>query len=179
MARLFEKYTSTVVPAMIADGEYKNPNGVPRLVKVSVNVGLGEAVQNIKTLEATQEWLGAITGQRPVIARAKVSIAGFKLREGMPIGVFVTLRRQRMWEFLDRTISVALPRVRDFRGVSPRAFDGCGNYNLGIKEQIVFPEISMEKVDKIRGMNISIVTTAETDEEGFALLKHLGMPFRS
>ena len=151
---------------------------VPRLEKIVVNMGLGEAVSDIKVLDAAAEELAAITGQKPVIRRAKKSIASFKLRAGMPIGCMVTLRKQRMYEFLDRLVNVALPRVRDFKGVSPKSFDGRGNYTLGLREQIIFPEINYDKVDKIRGLNVAIVTTAKTDEEGKALLAELGMPFR-
>jgi len=158
---------------------YKNVMQAPRLEKIVVNMGLGEAVANPKLIESATKELAAITGQKPVVTRAKKSIAGFKLREGMPIGVKVTLRRERMWEFLDRLISLSIPRVRDFRGVSPRAFDGAGNYTLGLKEQIVFPEIDFDKVDKIKGMNITMVTTAKTNEEAKELLAQLGMPFRS
>ena len=178
MARLLDLYRNEVVGKLTEAFGYSNPHQVPRLEKISVNVGLGEAVQNAKVLESTQQVLGAITGQHPVIARARRSIAGFKLREGMPIGVFVTLRRERMWEFLDRLIVAALPRVKDFRGVSPRAFDGNGNYNLGIREQIIFPEVSVDKVDRVRGLNISIITTATSDDEARELLRLLGMPFR-
>lgn len=151
---------------------------VPKLEKIVVNMGLGEAVSDIKVLDAAAEELAAITGQKPVIRRAKKSIASFKLRAGMPIGCMVTLRKQRMYEFLDRLVNVALPRVRDFKGVSPKSFDGRGNYTLGLREQIIFPEINYDKVDKIRGLNVAIVTTAKTDEEGKALLAELGMPFR-
>lgn len=178
MTRLKERYHETVVPALMEEFAYVNSLQVPRLTKITVNIGLGEAVTNIKVLERAQQELATVTGQWPVVARARKSIAGFKLREGMPIGTFVTLRRQRMWEFLDRLLNVALPRVRDFRGVNPRAFDDNGNYNLGVREQIIFPEIKVDQVDKIKGMNISIVTSAETDTEARELLKGLGMPFR-
>jgi len=157
---------------------YANAMQTPKLVKITLNMGLGEAIENVKILDTAAEELAAIAGQKPVITKAKKSIANFKLREGMPIGVMVTLRRERMFEFLDRLVNVALPRVRDFKGVSTKAFDGKGNYSLGLKEQIIFPEINYDKVDKIKGMNITIVTTAKTDEEGRALLTHLGMPFR-
>ena len=157
---------------------YKNIMEVPTLKKIVINMGLGEAVQNIKILDSATEELALITGQKPVITRARKSVASFKLRKGMPIGCMVTLRRDRMWEFLDRLITFAIPRVRDFRGLSPKSFDGRGNYTIGIREQIIFPEINYDKVDKIKGMNVTIVTTAETDEEGYALLKHLGLPFR-
>jgi large subunit ribosomal protein L5 len=158
---------------------YKNPMQVPRVRKIVVNMGLGEAVGNPKLIDGAVADLSAITGQKPVVTRAKKSIATFKLREGMPIGAKVTLRRERMWEFLDRLVSLSLPRVRDFRGISPRAFDGAGNYTLGLKEQIVFPEIDFDKVDKIKGMNITVVTTAGSNEEAKELLGQLGMPFRS
>ena len=177
--RLLDQYNEQVAKQLMETFNYDNVHEVPRLVKISVNIGLGEAVQNSKVIEGARESLAAITGQYPVVARAKNSIAGFKLREGMPIGVFVTLRRARMWEFFDRLVNVALPRVRDFRGVSPRAFDGRGNYNLGMKEQIVFPEVSVDTVDKVRGLNISIVTTAQNNDEGRELLRLLGMPFRT
>ncbi len=176
--RLKRKYEQEVVPYLQKEFGYKSPMQVPRLTKVVVNMGLGDAVQNPKIIDAALEELGAIVGQRPVVTRAKKSIAGFKLRQGMPIGVAVTLRRDRMWDFVDRLISFALPRVRDFKGVSPKAFDGRGNYTLGIREQIIFPEIDYDKVDRIKGMNVTFVTTAETDEEGRALLRALGMPFR-
>jgi large subunit ribosomal protein L5 len=152
---------------------------IPRLAKVVVNIGLGQAVANPKLIESAVEELGQITGQKPMVARAKKAISNYKLRSGMPIGVFVTLRRERMWEFLDRLIALALPRVRDFKGVSSKGFDGRGNYTLGLREQIIFPEINYDKIDTIKGMNVSIVTTAKTDEEGRALLAELGMPFRS
>ncbi len=177
--RLQRRYQEEIVPALMKEFGWKNPMQVPRLEKITVNMGLGEALQNAKLLEAAQEELAAITGQRPVLTRARKSIATFKLREGQAIGCMVTLRKERMWEFLDRLISVALPRVRDFRGVSGKAFDGHGNYTLGIREQIIFPEIDYDKVQKIKGMNVSIVTTARTDEESKALLRALGMPFRN
>jgi len=179
MARLYDLYKEECVPAMMQEFRYKSPMQVPRLEKIVINMGLGEASQNIKILDSASAELAAITGQKPVITRARKSIAAFKLREGMPIGCMVTLRRQRMFEFLDRLVNVALPRVRDFRGVSDKAFDGRGNYTLGIKEQIIFPEIDYDKIDKIKGMNITIVTTAKTDEEAKFLLRRLGMPFRS
>src|SRR3990170_4692702 len=179
MERLKKKYQEEVIPTMMKEFGYKNPLQVPRLEKITLNVGLGEATQNIKVLDAAVSEVAAITGQKPVITRAKKAIANFKLREGLPIGCMVTLRRERMYEFLDRLIHVALPRVRDFKGVSDRAFDGEGNYSLGIREQIIFPEIQADKVDKIHGLTISIVTTARTDEEGRALLRHMGMPFAS
>jgi large subunit ribosomal protein L5 len=177
--RLRERYQKDVVPALMKRFGYKNPMQVPRLQKIVVNMGLGEAVSNPKLIEAATAELSAITGQKPVVTRAKKSIATFKLREGMPIGVKVTLRRERMWEFLDRLVTLSLPRVRDFRGTSPRAFDGAGNYTLGLREQIVFPEIDFDKVDRIKGMNITFVTTAENNEEAKELLGQLGMPFRS
>jgi large subunit ribosomal protein L5 len=179
MARLLEHYRTVVVPQLIQELQYKNIWEVPRLHKIVINMGLGAAKENPKLIEKAQEELAMITGQRPAIRKARKSIAGFKLREGMPIGITVTLRGKKMWEFLDRLISVALPRVRDFRGISPRSFDGRGNLNLGIKEHIIFPEVKVEQIDRIKGMNITIVTTARTDRESFALLKALKMPFRS
>ena len=178
MPRMKDFYQKTVTPRLIREFGYKNPNQVPRLVKVSLNIGLGEAIQNAKILDAAAVELAAISGQKAVITRARRSIAAFKLREGMPIGVTVTLRRDRMYYFLDKLINIVLPRVRDFRGVSPKAFDGRGNYTLGIKEHIIFPEIDYDKIDKIKGLNISIVTSARTDEEARFLLGELGMPFR-
>lgn len=178
MARLKEKYKKEVVPALSKEFGIKNPMAIPKLEKIVINMGLGEAISNPKVLDIAIEELKAITGQKPVITKAKKSIASFKLRQGMSIGAMVTLRGDRMYEFLDRLISIALPRVRDFKGLSPKSFDGRGNYTLGIREQIIFPEVDFNKVDKIRGMNISIVTTAKNDELGFALLKALGMPFR-
>ena len=177
-SRMAVKYREEVVPALMKKFEYKNPMQVPRIEKVVVNMGLGDAVQNPKLIEAATEELTAITGQKPVVTRARKSIATFKLREGMPIGVMVTLRSDQMWDFLDRLISLALPRVRDFKGTSPKAFDGRGNYTLGVKEQIIFPEIDYDKIDKIKGLNISIVTTARSDEHSRELLRGLGMPFR-
>jgi len=179
MARLKELYDTEIVSKLRTDFSYKNIMEVPRIEKVVVNMGLGEAIQNIKILDSASAEMNAITGQKPVITKAKKSIATFKLREGMPIGCMVTLRRERMYEFLDRLMNVALARVRDFKGVSAKAFDGKGNYTLGIKEQLIFPEINYDAVDKIKGMNITIVTSAKTDEEGRALLKYLGMPFRN
>ena len=176
--RLWEFYRSECVPRMMQEFKYKSSMQVPRLTKVVVNIGLGEAIQNIKLLESAQEELGVVTGQKAVVTRAKKSIAAFKLREGMPIGCMVTLRRTRMYYFLDKLMNVVLPRVRDFRGVSERAFDGRGNYTLGIKEQIIFPEIDYDKIDKVKGMNITIVTSAKTDEEGKFLLNLMGLPFR-
>jgi large subunit ribosomal protein L5 len=177
--RLQETYKNTIAPELAKRFKYKSAMQVPRIVKVTLNVGLGEATQNQKLLDAAAEEIGRMTGQKPVIQKAKKAIANFRLREGQRIGVTVTLRRARMWEFLDRLVNIALPRVRDFRGVSPRAFDGRGNYTLGLKEQIIFPEIDYDKVEKIRGLNVTIVTTASTDEEGLALLTGLGMPFRT
>jgi len=179
MARLKKKYQEEVIPAMMKEFGYKNQLQVPRLAKITLNVGLGEAIQNIKVLDAAVAEITAITGQKPVITRAKKAIANFKLREGLPIGCMVTLRRERMYEFLDRLIHVALPRVRDFKGVSDRSFDRRGNYSLGLRDQIIFPEIQVDKVEKARGLSVSIVTTAKTDQEGKALLKYLGMPFAS
>ncbi len=178
MAFLDQKYRNEIVPALMEEHGYTNPMRVPRIEKVSVNIGLGEAVQNPKIIEGAAAELAIITGQKPVITRARKSIAQFKLREGMPIGVKVTLRGARMYEFLERLIYIALPRVRDFKGVSSTSFDGHGNYSLGIREQIIFPEIDYDKVDKVRGMNISIVTSAENDEVAANLLRKLGMPFR-
>ena len=178
MARLKELYQNELVSKLKEELQLANVMEVPRVEKVVVNMGLGEAIQNIKILESAVEEMSRITGQKAVITRAKKSIAQFKLREEMPIGVMVTLRRDRAYEFLDRLINVALPRVRDFKGVSAKAFDGRGNYTLGIREQLIFPEIDIEKIDKIKGMNVTIVTSARTDEEGRALLTGLGMPFR-
>ncbi len=177
-ARLREHYINNVVPALTKEFGYKNVMAVPKVEKVSINIGLGEATQNPKLMDGAVNELGAIAGQKPVITKAKKSIAAFKLREGMPIGSMVTLRGDRMYEFLDRLMNVALPRVRDFRGVSSKSFDGRGNYTLGIKDQLIFPEIDYNKVEKVKGMNISITTTAKTDAEGLALLRQLGMPFR-
>ena len=179
MERLKKKYQEEVIPAMMKEFGYKNVLQVPRLEKITLNVGLGEAILNIKVLDAAAAEVMAITGQKPVITKAKKAIANFKLREGVPIGCMVTLRRERMYEFLDRLIHVALPRVRDFRGVSDRSFDRRGNYSLGLREQIIFPEIQADKVEKARGLSVSIVTTAKTDKEGKALLKYMGMPFAS
>jgi len=178
-ARLKETYTKTLVPHLMKEGGYTNVMAVPRLKSVVLNMGVGEATQNIKILDAAAEELGSIVGQKPAIRRSKKAIAAFKVREGMPIAATVTLRGDRMFEFVDRLFNIALPRVRDFRGVSNNAFDGRGNYTLGLKDQIIFPEIDYAKVEKLRGMNISFVTTAKTDGEGKALLKALGMPFRN
>jgi large subunit ribosomal protein L5 len=177
-ARLKEFYTNTVIPALTKEFGYSNIMAVPKIVKISVNIGLGEATQNAKLMDKAVNELTAIAGQKPVITKAKKSIAAFKLRENMPIGCMVTLRGDQMFEFLDRLVNVSIPRIRDFRGVSPKAFDGRGNYTLGIKDQLIFPEIDYSKVDKTMGMNISITTTARTDAEGMALLKNMGMPFR-
>jgi large subunit ribosomal protein L5 len=179
MARLKTKYQSDVVPAMMKEFGYKNAMQVPRLEKITLNVGIGEATQNIKVVDTAVAEIAAIAGQKPVVTRAKKAIANFKLREGMPIGCMVTLRRERMFEFLDRLIHVALPRVRDFKGVSDRSFDGRGNYSLGLREQVIFPEIQADKVEKARGMTITITTTAKTDQEGRALLRLMGVPFGS
>jgi large subunit ribosomal protein L5 len=177
--RLIKKYKDEVAPQLMKDFTLKNIMQVPKLQKIIVNMGLGEAVQNAKLVESAVAELAAITGRKPIVTRAKKSIATFKLREGMPIGAMVTLRGEQMYDFLDRLITVALPRTRDFKGISPKAFDGRGNYTLGVREQIIFPEINYDKIDKIKGMNITFVTTAETDEQGRALLKSLGMPFRN
>ena len=177
MARLKEKYTSEIVSQLMAEFNYSSVMQVPRLEKVVINMGLGEAIQNVKLLESAQKEMSDITGQKPVITKSRKAIANFKLREGMPIGCKVTLRRERMYEFIDRLLNLALPRIRDFKGVSGKAFDGRGNYALGIREQIIFPEIEYDKIDKIKGMNIVINTSARTDEEAKALLRMLGMPF--
>lgn len=178
MSRLKELYQTELLPKLMKELQLRNVMEAPRVEKVVVNMGLGEAIQNVKILESAVEEMSRITGQKAVITRAKKSIAQFKLREDMPIGVMVTLRRDRAYEFLDRLINVALPRVRDFKGVSAKAFDGRGNYTLGIREQLIFPEIDIERIDKIKGMNVTIVTSARTDEEGRALLTEMGMPFR-
>ena len=179
MARLKERYQKEVAPAIAREFGIENPMAVPRLDKIVLNMGMGEAIANAKVLDIAVEELRAIAGQKPVITRAKKSIASFKLRQGMPIGVMVTLRGEQMYEFFDRLVSIALSRVRDFRGVSPKAFDGRGNYTIGVREQLIFPEIDFNKVDKLRGMNISIVTTARDDDQARSLLKALGMPFRA
>jgi large subunit ribosomal protein L5 len=179
MSRLKETYQNDFMPALIKEFKYKSPMEVPRLEKIILNMGLGEAIQNIKVLDAAMEELALVSGQRAIVTRARKSIASFKLRAGMPIGCMVTLRRARMYDFFDKLVNIALPRVRDFRGLSDRSFDGRGNYTLGIKEHIIFPEIDYDKIDKIKGMNISIVTTAKNDEEGKALLRLMGMPFRN
>src|SRR5450432_4885295 len=178
-ARLRKHYTDTVIPALTKEFGYKNIMAVPKLEKISINIGLGEATQNAKLMDKAVTELSAIAGQKPVITKAKKSIAAFNLRENMPIGCMVTLRGDRMFEFFDRLANIALARVRDFRGVSGKSFDGRGNYTLGLKEQLIFPEIDYNKIDKVKGMNISITTTAKTDAEGLALLKQLGMPFRA
>ena len=178
-ARIKETYVKTVAPRLLKEREYPNVMAVPRLQKVVVNMGVGEATQNIKLLDTAMDELGRITGQKPAVRRSRKSIAAFKLRENMPIGATVTLRGERMWEFLDRLFNVALPRVRDFRGVPPNAFDGRGNYTLGLKDQLIFPEVDYAKVDKMRGMNVTFVTSAHTDEESRLLLQYLGMPFRT
>ena len=177
--RFIAKYKDVAIPALTKQFGYTNPNQVPRLEKIVVNMGLGAAVTNPKIIDTAVEELRAVTGQKPVVTRSKKAIASFKLRAGLPIGAMVTLRKAKMWEFLDRFISIALPRMRDFRGVSRRAFDGQGNYTLGLKEQIIFPEIDYDRIDVIKGLNVSFVTTANTDEEGRALLQHMGMPFRA
>ena len=177
-ARLRERYEKEVRPGLMKELGFKNPMQVPRLEKIVVNMGLGEAINNGKIIDASVEQLQAITGQKPVVTKARKSIANFKLRQGQSIGAMVTLRGDRMYEFLDRLVSIALPRVRDFKGVSPKAFDGKGNYTLGVREQIIFPEINSDRVERIKGLNITVVTTARNDEEGRALLRHLGMPFR-
>lgn len=177
--RLLERYRDQTVPALTKQFRYKNANQVPRLEKIVINMGLGAAVANPKIVDTAIEELKAISGQKPIVTRAKKAIANFKLRAGIPIGAMVTLRRARMWEFLDRLVSVALPRTRDFKGVSRKAFDGKGNYTLGLREQIIFPEINYDKIDAIKGLNVSFVTTAKTDDEGRALLQQLGVPFRA
>jgi len=177
-ARLRDKYQREVIPALRKEFGYKNVMAVPRIEKVVVNMGLGEATANAKIIDTGADELARITGQKPVTRRAKKSIAAFKVRKGMPIGAMVTLRGERMWEFLDRLVSIALPRVRDFKGVSPRGFDGRGNYTLGLRDQLLFPEVDYMKVDKARGMNVSVVTTAKTDQEARKLLQFIGMPFR-
>jgi large subunit ribosomal protein L5 len=179
MARLKELYNKEIIPKLMQDFSYKNIMQVPKLEKIVINMGLGEAIQNVKILDSAVVELATIAGQKAVITKAKKSIASFKLRQGMPIGCMVTLRREKMYEFLDRLVNVSLPRVRDFKGVSGKAFDGKGNYSMGVKEQLIFPEINYDKVDKIKGMNITIVTSAKNDEEGRALLKLMGMPFRN
>jgi large subunit ribosomal protein L5 len=176
--RMHQQYIDEVVPALVKEFRYKNANQVPKLEKVVINIGLGEAIQNGRAIDAASNDLKTITGQAPIVIRARKSVAAFKLREGMPIGVKVTLRGRRMYEFLDKLINVALPRIRDFRGIDPRAFDGHGNYTLGLREQLVFPEIDYDKIDRLRGMEVCIVTTAKTDDEGRTLLSQFNMPFR-
>ncbi len=178
MARLKDKYLNEIRPKLMKESSYSSIMEAPRLTSITINIGVGEATQNPKVLEAAAADLTAISGQKPVITKARKSISNFKLRQGMPIGCAVTLRRERMYEFLDRLVNVAIPRIRDFRGVNPKSFDGRGNYNMGIKEQLIFPEIDYDKVDKVRGMTISLTTTARTDEEARRLLTELGMPFR-
>lgn len=179
MSRLKERYLNEVVPELMKRFGYRNPMQVPKVEKIVINMGVGDAAADSKALDAAMQNLAMLSGQKPVITRAKKSVANFKIRQGMPIGCKVTLRGQRMYDFLDKLMNVSLPRIRDFRGVSPKSFDGRGNYNLGIREQLIFPEIDYDSIDKIRGMDICIVTTAETDEEAFALLSLLGMPFRA
>jgi large subunit ribosomal protein L5 len=176
--RLKTFYNETAVPKLQEQFKYTNIHQVPKIVKITVNRGLGEAAQNAKSLEATLNEIAGITGQKPVVTRAKKAIAGFKIRQGMPVGVMVTLRSDRMYAFFDRLVNLALPRIRDFRGVNPKSFDGRGNYTLGLREQLIFPEVSYDSIDQIRGMDVCIITTANTDEEGRALLKAMGMPFR-
>ncbi len=176
--RMKEKYQREILPALTKEFNYRNPMEVPKVEKVVINIGMGEALQNAKSMDAALADLTAIAGQKPVVTRARKSIANFKLRQGQPIGAMVTLRGDKMYEFLDRLISIAMPRIRDFRGVSRRSFDGRGNYSVGLREQIVFPEIDYDRVDKLRGLEVAIVTTARNDNEGYALLKNMGMPFR-
>jgi large subunit ribosomal protein L5 len=178
MARLKEYYLKTVVPALVKEFNYKNPMQVPKMEKIVINMGLGEAIQNVKIIDGAVQELAAITGQKPIVNKAKKSIATFKLRQGMPVGCSVTLRKKIMYEFFDRLVNAALPKVRDFRGISPNAFDGRGNFSIGLQEQIIFPEIDYDKVEKIKGMNITIVTTAKTNEEARFLLKMMGVPFK-
>lgn len=179
MSELYEMYKNEIVPKLKETFNYKNVMQVPKIEKIVLNMGLGEAIKNAKILESATGELAQISGQKPVITRAKKSVAAFKLREGMPIGCTVTLRREKMWDFINRLINVSLPRIRDFRGISGKAFDGNGNYTLGIREHIIFPEIQYDRIDQIKGMNVTVVTTANTDEEGKELLKLLGMPFRN
>ena len=178
MARLKDYYSKTVVPALIKEFNYKNPMQVPKMEKIVINMGLGEAIQNVKIIDGAVQELAAITGQKPIINKAKKSIATFKLRQGMPIGCSVTLRKNNMYEFFDRLVNAALPKVRDFRGISLNAFDGRGNFSIGLQEQIIFPEIEYDKVEKVKGMNITVVTTAKTDAEARLLLKLMGVPFK-
>lgn len=178
ITRLKTVYQETITPKLITQFEYTNVHQVPKVTKITINRGLGEAAQNAKSLEASISEIALITGQKPVVTRAKKAIAGFKIRQGMPVGIMVTLRGERMYAFLDRLINLTLPRIRDFRGVSPKSFDGRGNYTLGVREQLIFPEVEYDRIDQVRGLDISIITTAKTDEEGRALLKEMGMPFR-
>ncbi|HNQ64992.1 MAG TPA: 50S ribosomal protein L5 [Smithella sp.] len=178
MARLKEYYSKTVAPALVQEFKYKNPMQVPKMEKIVINMGLGEAIQNVKIIDGAVQELAAITGQKPIVNKAKKSIATFKLRQGMPVGCSVTLRKKIMYEFFDRLVNAALPKVRDFRGISPHAFDGRGNFSIGLQEQIIFPEIDYDKIEKNKGMNITIVTTAKTDEEARFLLKMMGVPFK-
>ncbi|HIK09574.1 MAG TPA: 50S ribosomal protein L5 [Oscillatoriaceae cyanobacterium M33_DOE_052] len=177
--RMKSLYQETIVPKLMEQFSYTNIHQVPKVVKITINRGLGEGAQNAKALESSLNEMATIAGQKPVVTRAKKAIAGFKIRKGMPVGIMVTLRQERMYAFLDRLINLALPRIRDFRGVSPKSFDGRGNYTLGLREQLIFPEVDYDSIDQIRGMDISIITTAKTDEEGRALLKEMGMPFRN
>ena len=179
LARMLQRYQDEVVPKLSKEFGYRNKHQVPKISKIVVNIGLGAATQNPKLMEKATEELAAITGQKPLVCKSRKSVANFKLRENQSIGCMVTLRRERMWEFLDRLVSVALPRVRDFKGVSPKGFDGRGNYTLGVREQIIFPEVDYDKVERVTGMNVTVCTTAGTDAEGKALLTHLGMPFRA
>jgi len=179
MSRLLDRYKKEIAPALQREFSYPNPMAIPRLRKIVVNIGMGEATQNIKLLDGATQDLTLISGQKPIVHRARKSIAAFKLRKGQPIGVSVTLRGRRMYEFLDRLLNIALPRVRDFRGLSTKAFDGRGNYTIGIRDQLIFPEIDYAKVDKVRGMNITVVTDAKSDEEAMSLLRHMGVPFRT
>lgn len=179
MSELYNQYTNEIIPKLRETFKYKNVMQVPKIEKIVLNMGLGEAIKNAKILESAADELSLISGQKPVITRAKKSIAAFKLREGMPIGCTVTLRREKMWDFINRLVNISLPRIRDFRGISGKAFDGKGNYTLGIREHIIFPEIQYDKIDKIKGMNVTIVTSAKTDEESKELLRLLGMPFRN
>ncbi|RKX26966.1 MAG: 50S ribosomal protein L5 [Candidatus Zixiibacteriota bacterium] len=178
MPRLKDKYEQEVAPKLMKDNQYHSVLEIPRITKITINIGVGEATENSKALDAAVDDLSKITGRKPLITRARKSISNFKLREGAPIGCCVTLRRDAMWEFFDRLVNIAMPRIRDFRGVSPKSFDGRGNYNLGLKEQLIFPEIDLDKIDKIRGMNVSITTTAKTDDESRQLLSAMGVPFR-
>lgn len=179
MSELYDRYKTEIIPQLQEKFQYKNVMQVPKLEKIVLNMGLGEAIKNGKIIDSAVAELALISGQKPVVTKAKKSIAAFKLREGMPIGCTVTLRREKMWDFINRLVNISLPRVRDFKGISGKAFDGKGNYTLGIKEQIIFPEIEYDKIDKVKGLNVTVVTTAETDEEGKELLKMLGMPFRN